>query len=140
MEFELSTIHLIILGLTAVVILYADHEAFEYFRGKKQVLVAKSIHRLHVLVWCGLIGMIMTGVVLTIPTWEYRLTQPEFYIKMGLVLTLVVNASFISKVSGIATKMPFAELSKNEKVVLLVSGAVSAVCWVGATVIGYFFL
>lgn len=140
MEFELTTIHLVILAVTAIVIVYADHEAFAYFRGKKQLLSAKRIHRLHILVWCGLIGMILTGILLTIPTWEYRLTQPEFYIKMGLVLTLVVNAGFISKVSGIATKTPFLQLTPHEKVVLLVSGAVSAGCWIGAGVIGYFFL
>ena len=133
-------IHLLTLGLTALVIVYSDHQGFLYFRGKKQTLSKSFLKWSHHLVWTGLILMIVTGVVLTIPQWEYRLTQGAFYIKMAFVATLVVNAFAIGTLSKLAGRTPFASLQKEQKRTLLISGGVSSVCWIGAAVMGMFFI
>ncbi len=138
MEFE--EVHLAILAFTALVILYSDHQAFDYFRGKKQLLSKNFVTWSHRLVWAGLIGMITTGVIMVIPTWEYRLQDPAFYIKMGMVAVLIFNAIAIGKLSHVATERPFAELNTEEKRTLMLSGTLSAIGWISATIIGFVFL
>ncbi len=137
---EPQNIHLITLGLTILVILYSDHLAFQYFRGKRALLDGKSIRRIHYLVWSGLIGMIVSGIFLFIPMWEYLLGSPVFYIKMAFVLVLVINACVIGQISHVSSTRPFSELTDKEKRHLLTSGTVSFVCWIGAMTIGLFFL
>lgn len=65
---------------------------------------------------------------------DYLLTVPVFYVKMGFVATLIVNAFFIGRMMHIASTQPFASLSRNKQVPLLISGVVSVVCWIGAIV------
>jgi len=137
---ELEDIHLFVLALTALVILYSDHQGFDYFRGKKQTLSHSLVHHSHRLVWTGLVVMIATGVGLVLPSWQYYLSEPVFYVKMGLVGVLVVNAIAIGKLSRVATERPFALLSSDEKRVLMLSGTLSAIGWVGAAFIGMFVL
>jgi hypothetical protein len=140
MEFELVSLHLLTLALTAIVILYSDHQGFLYFRGKKQILSKTFLEWSHTLVWIGLLLMITTGVLLTIPSWTYRLQDPIFFVKLGFVLILVVNAFAIGTLARKASETPFAALSKDEQRVLLLSGSLSFSGWVGAFVIGMFFL
>lgn len=137
---ELVTIHLATLVATILVIAYADHEAFAYFRGKKDLLNKRRITRLHYLVWVGLITMIVTGFALALPGLSYYLSEPLFLLKMGFVLVLIINSLFITKLLPIASERPFRELKKNEQRILLLSGAASASAWIGASIIGYFFL
>ena len=133
-------IHLATLFITALVIVYSDHQGFLYLRGKKQTPSQPFLKWSHHLVWAGLILMITTGVLLTIPQWEYRLTQTEFYIKMAFVGVLVVNAFAIGALSKLAGTTPFASLQKEQKRTLLLSGALSSLCWIGATMMGMFFI
>lgn len=133
-------LHLPILALTALVILYSDHQGFEYFRGKKQTLSLNFIRWAHILSWIGLIGMIVTGAALLIPQWEFILQRPEFFVKMGFVGVLIVNAFAINKLSGIAGERPFTLLSREERQSLMISGVLSMAGWVGAAFIGYFIL
>jgi len=140
MELELENIHLAILIITAVIILYSDHEGFNYMTGKKVVLSGRTIQWSHRLVWAGLILMVVTGVVLVVDSWAYYLQDPIFYVKIGFVLTLVVNALAIGKLSKIASERAFFELSGEEKRTLVLSGALSALGWLGAAGIGLFFL
>ena len=84
--------------------------------------------------------MIVTGVLLTIPTWEYRLTEFAFYVKMGFVLVLVMNAVAIGSLARLAHERPFASLAAEEQKTLLVSGGLSFCGWIGAVVVGVFFL
>lgn len=137
---ELVTIHLTTLILTALVILYADHEAFAYFRGKKLLLDTQRTALLHYLVWAGLLGMIATGLTMALPGLSYYLSRPEFLLKMGFVLVLIINSLFITRLFPIASKTPFAELPEKTKMLLLLSGTASTISWLGAFVIGYFFL
>ncbi len=137
---ELVTVHLFFLGLTALVIIYSDHQGFLYFLGKKETLSYTFLLWSHRLVWIGLIAMIATGVFLTLPAWTYRLQDPAFYVKMGFVLVLVVNAFAIGKLSEVAAERSFSSLQASQKRTLLLSGVLSATSWVGATLVGFLFL
>lgn len=139
MEF-IGELHLPILIATALVILYGDHQGFDYMRGKRKTLPPKSVSWSHRLVWFGLLLMILSGVTLVLPVWEYWLADPTFYVKMGFVVTLIINGLFIGKLSHIATERPFAELTPPEKQTLIVSGALSGIGWLGAATIGLFVL
>lgn len=136
----LVSLHLFILVLTALVIIYCDHQGFLYFRGKKETLSKTFLVWSHSLVWVGLLGMITTGFFLMLPSWTYRLQDPTFYVKMVFVLVLVVNAFAIGELSKVAREKSFAALSYDEKRTLLLSGTFSAISWVGAATIGLFFL
>ncbi len=140
MEFELENIHLAVLILTALVIVYNDHEGLAYMRGKRGVLNPKVIQWSHRLVWLGFGLMVLTGFFLVLPAWEYWLADPAFYVKMGFVVTLLINGFFIGKLSHIATERPFALLTGEEKRMLLVSGALSGIGWLGAASMGLFVL
>lgn len=140
LELELESLHLFVLACTVIAILYADHEGLSYVRGKKAVLNARSVQYTHRFVWVGLIGMILTGVALILPAWEYWLNDSTLYVKMGFVLMLVINSFFIDALSPVATERPFHELDTDTRRTLLVSGALSGIGWVGAAVIGFFFL
>lgn len=137
---EIEDIHLLALAVTALMILYSDHEGFSYFRGKKQTLSPRFVELSHRCVWIGLATMIATGVVMVLPEWEYYLADPVFYLKMGIVAVLVVNAFAIGTLSRLATLRPFADLSLDERRTLVISGALSAAGWVSAAAIGYFLL
>lgn len=136
----LTTLHLTILAFVALVVLYSDHQGFLYFTGKKQMLSARFIERSHALVWAGLAGMIISGILIALPRWMFLLQEPAFYIKLGLVGVLLVNAFAISELSVHATEVPFKELPKEKQRVLIVSGALSGMGWIGAAIIGFFFL
>jgi hypothetical protein len=132
MEFSLLTIHISILLVTIGIILYSDHEAFLYMRGKKATLNLYRMQILHKLVWAGLLGMIATGFTMFLPMREYLLQQPEFLIKISFVAMLVLNAFFIGKLMPLSATKPFAELLPKEKRSLFISGALSTIGWLGA--------
>ncbi|MBX4215714.1 hypothetical protein KW797_02105 [Candidatus Parcubacteria bacterium] len=137
---ELSDIHLSILAVTALAIVYADHLGWQYFRGRKPLLDARTMRRVHFIVIAGLIGMITTGFIMFWPDRAAYLSYWPFLIKMGFVLILVVNALFIHRLMGVASERPYASLTKGERRKLLVSGALSSIGWIGAAVIGLFYL
>jgi len=136
-EIEFESLHLLALALVAVVIVIADHDGFSYFRGSKTTLNSNKIKRLHQLTWVGLIAMIVTGIGLVAEDPDV-ISEDGFPVKMLMVLALVVNGFLIGGLSHIATTTPYSQLSPRQKMTLLASGAVSASCWIGATVIGFF--
>lgn len=138
-EIELESVHLVALCVTAVFILLADHDGFRYITGKSETLNPKRVRFLHWAVMIGLGTMIVSGATLLAdePGW---LGVPIFQVKMLMVAALVANAFLISKLSHVASEQSFASLSLHKKLVLLLSGAVSFSCWVGAATIGLFFL
>lgn len=135
---NLTTLHLISLIVTAPVILYADHMGFQYLTGRVQTIGARKVEWTHRLVTDGIILLIVTGVLITIPMWAIMLENPLFYAKLAFVATLVLNGLFIGQLMNKATATPFANLSAEEKRFLLVSGAVSAAGWVATILIGFF--
>lgn len=137
---ELETFHLTTLLLTALVILYADHQGYSYMRGTTTLLNPRRTQILHRAVWTGLILMIGSGALLFWNARDYYLVDPVFLLKMGVVVALVINGIVIGKVAPLAVKFPFAQLSPHLRGVLLISGAVSLGGWLTAATIGMFFL
>ena len=136
----LVSLHIGILILTGIAVVYSDHEAWLYIRGRKQTLDEKLIKRLHILVWIGLLGMIVTGVFLVLPGWQYYLSLPGFLVKMVFVGILLGNSFVISSLKSLAFTTPFGELPPARKRHLFVSGAASVIGWVGATLAAIIFL
>ncbi|MEY2701542.1 MAG: hypothetical protein RLY43_162 [Bacteroidota bacterium] len=134
---DFTTLHLIAMFLTMTVVAYADHMGFKYFTGKSQTLDLKKVKLAHNLVFIGIGLLVVTGIIITIPMWTYMFVNPFFYTKLAFVLTLVLNGLFIGKLMTKATNTPFALLDKEEKRVLLVSGAVSGISWVATILIGF---
>lgn len=135
---DVITIHLWSLIITAPVILYADHMGFLYFTGRVQTLSVKKVEWTHRLVFLGLLFLISTGAVLTIPMWAIMFENPFFYAKLAFVATLILNGIFIGKLMKKSTTTPYALLSRDEKIFLMISGAVSLCGWVASVLIGFF--
>lgn len=140
MEIEFEALHVTVLVFTALVIMYSDHQAFLYLRGKKETLSANFTKWSHRLVWVGLLLMICTGAAMVVPDWEYYLSNPVFLIKMSFVLVLLINAFFIGRLSRVATETPFVFVPSEKRTMILISGFLSGIGWIGAAVIGFFFL
>jgi hypothetical protein len=137
---ELVTLHVAILLLTFAVVVYADHQGFNYLTGRKQVLSKRSVLISHWLVFLGLVGMIASGLSMAWPLKEYYFAEPVFIIKMFFVAALFINGIAISHLMHFATTTPFVELSAGKKKALFISGAISTISWIGAASIGLFFL
>ncbi len=128
------TTHILTAVSLIIVVIYSDHLGMLWMRGRKETLDPVLLQKLHHLIYCGLIVSLLTGLYMFLPSREYLLTVTAFYIKMGLVLTLWTNSFFVGKFSRIATTKPYALLTKEERVPLYVSGAVSTISWVGVIV------
>ncbi len=140
LEIELEAIHLIALCITAIFIIMADHDGLQYIRGKKEILNLIRVKRLHYAVMAGLGVMILTGAFMFADAWGELIGETAFYVKMLMVAALVANSFVIWNLMHIATQRPFRDLSQGEKTKLLISGAISGICWLGAATIGLFFL
>lgn len=136
----MKTIHLFILLYTVIVIIIADEQGFAWMNGKKETLDARKIRLLHHLMWAGLSGMIVTGLIQFLPAYQYYLSEPFFIVKMCLVAILMLNGILIGRLQGIAAERSFASLSIAEKIPLFAGGAISTVSWIAAGLIGYFLI
>lgn len=136
---DIELLHVAVLIVTAGFIIMADHDGYMYLRGKTPVLSAPRVQFLHRVVWLGLVLMIVTGILL-VSERTGKLDDVEFYVKMLMVSALVANGFWIGKLSRIATSVPFNALTGSQKARFLVSGAISASCWIGATCISIFLL
>lgn len=129
-------VHVLAIILTGLLVLFADEQGLVWMLGKKERLSPRRIHLLHVLVSVGLAGIITTGVLMVLPWPEYYLTQMTFQIKMGFVGVLIVNAFFIGHLSHVATTRTFKNVPLTQRALILTSGTVSALGWLGAIVCG----
>lgn len=59
---------------------------------------------------------------------------------MAFVVTLICNGLVIGKLQHVATTKTFSSLTFTEKLPLFISGAVSTLAWVGATLGGLFLI
>lgn len=119
-------------------VVLSDFSGLLWITGKVKVLNAKFMKIAHYAVWAGLASSILSGAYLFIDLADYLLTVPAFYTKMFLVLALVINSFVISKHLHVATTGTFVEVSKEERLKLFISGAVSTVSWVGVVVSAHF--
>ena len=129
-------IHIFATGFALAVIVMSDKEAFDWMRGKKQMLDPLLLHRLHLLTWTALLALIVSGLILFYPQRTILLTNPLFIMKLLFVAILCVNGILIGRLMGIAQMRPFVSLTSREKMQLLVSGAASFISWAGAFVLG----
>jgi hypothetical protein len=133
-------VHLAILAFVAWTVIHADHMAFSWIRGRVTHLDEAKVRRLHRHTWYGLIGMIITGILMFIPLREFLLTRPQFYAKMAFVAGLVVNGFVIGHLQKVAFNKTFKELTVREKIPLFISGAVSTLCWIFAAIGGLYLI
>ena len=136
----MEEIHLFTLVFVALVIVYSDVQAFLYVLGKKPMLSKERVHLEHKAVWVGLSIMIITGAVLLVDEGFFLLSDPAFLLKMVFVGALVLNARAVGSLIPLASEKTFAELPQAIRTKMLLSGAVSTSAWMGAAVIGLFFL
>jgi nitrate reductase gamma subunit len=129
-------VHIATIIALVCVILYTDHLGLMWMLGKKEVLNAKRVTLLHTLVWAGLLLMLASGFTMFLSYKDFLLFEPVFYVKALFVVTLVVNAFFIGTFMRAATERSFATLTRNEKVPLVISGAISTIGWIGAITCG----
>ncbi len=132
----MTFIHVVFLCFSIGVIFLADKDALSWMRGKQETIDSKKIHRLHLLTWTGLIGLISSGVFLFLPR-TYLLSDPIFILKLLFVGILVVNAVLIGRLMHIATTHSFSKLTRGEKMELFISGAISTVSWGCIILLGF---
>jgi hypothetical protein len=133
----MSDIHSFILFMTLAVVVFADLQGLRWVLGWVPTLSARVVRFLHLVVYLGLGGMIATGLSMFVRDSEYLLSNPIFLVKMMFVSALVINSFLIGAHIKVASEKPFAGLSRREKTKLIVSGAVSGLCWVGAMLLGF---
>ena len=134
----LLQIHLTAIFFTLAVVVTADGHGLLWILGLLKSLPHKRMEILHILAWIGLVTIMLAGATMFSTYSEYLLTLPAFQLKMLFVAFLVLNAFFIGKHLKIATVRPFAELSFQERLPLLISGAVSTTGWIGAYICAQF--
>jgi hypothetical protein len=141
MEKVLLPLHLLTLTITAFGIFKADHQAFLWLRGKTLTLNLVQLKRYHHWVGTGLTVMILTGFGLFYPNRAVLLNGNKFFlIKMMAVALLVINSFIIGRFMNVAATKPYANLTFSEKLPLMLSGAISFGCWVGAAMLAFFIL
>lgn len=127
--------HISALGVAGLGVVYADHQAFAWLRGKKDTLLHKHLMLAHHVVAYALSIIIMTGLALFWPMRDYLLSQPLFWAKMAFVAALVANSFAIERLLHLPTRASFRSLTHVQKLPLLISGAVSLGSWIGAGVL-----
>lgn len=132
----MNTLHVIAVFGSLIAVLYADYHGGRWFRGKVETLAQATVDRMHAAVSVGLAALLLTGGLMFIDRASYLLSQPVFIAKMGFVLALVINGFFIGRISRLATSSSFAALSPSQKRTVFISGAVSAIGWLGAISLG----
>lgn len=132
------TLHIFSVFFSLGVIFVADKQALRWVVGSTQTLSPVKIHRLHIAMWVGLCALVGTGVWMFLPRAGYLLTNPLFVIKLLFVATLIVNGILIGGLQKVALERPFASLTLDEKIPLVMSGLISGFCWVATIVVAFF--
>jgi hypothetical protein len=140
MESILLPFHFLILGFTAWNIIKADHMGLRWVQGRLPTLKPEEVATYHYRVWAGLVLMIVTGILMFWPLRELLLTRVQFYIKMGFVMTLILNSFAIGYLQKIAITSRFDSLTFKQKAPLFLSGAISTACWVFTAATAFFIL
>ena len=128
--------HVTLISLTLLLVFFSDEVALEWIIGVRKTISKQLADRLHLAVSTGLTGTILSGTLLAWPLLDHLMQQPAFLVKMLFVITLVVNAVLIKRLSICATRMPFADVSTAIRKRLYFIGTLSMTCWLGAVVCG----
>lgn len=124
----------LIIGFGAVIV--ADVHGILWFLGRRtRTQMSNVIEALHPLIWAGLVGLIVSGLLL-----HPSIALPRTLIKMSLVAIATANGIWASSLSNQlnATSGELPEAVNNQLIIKsLVSGAISQTAWWGATIIGF---
>jgi hypothetical protein len=134
----LLQIHLTAIFTTLAIVVVADAHGLLWLTGKIEKLPAARMYVLHTLTWIGVICIAAAGISMFASAFEYYLSLPAFRFKMLFIFGLVLNAFFIGKHIPMATTTVFKTLPQKDKIILLVSGAVSTLSWLGAYICAQF--
>ncbi len=99
--------HIFFICTTGAFVLWADEEALRWMLGKVSMIAKWKITLLHRVVGCGLIGVLVTGISLALPSLSFYLHDSTFLTKMVFVAALVVNTFFIEEISSRYVSRPF---------------------------------
>ena len=132
----MTALHLLFLFIALPSVLYADFLGLQWIRGTQATLERTTMHRLHIVVYVALAGLILTGLLLFSERSTRLLANSAFIMKMVFVAVLVVNSVFIGVHMHKALSSPFATLTRSERVRILASGVVSTLGWIGAIIGG----
>jgi len=132
------TIHIATATLLIITVLFADHLAFAWLRGKKETLSKQTMYRIHYGMYLGLSIMIATGSYMFLPIREYLLQETAFQVKMAFLAALLVNSIFIGQTVHTSTTQRFTSLVGKTKLLFLISGGVSAGSWIGVIIAANF--
>ncbi|MFF4545656.1 hypothetical protein [Streptomyces sp. NPDC001435] len=127
-------VHLASLVLGFGAVLSADYSALLWLTGRCTLREAlSSAHRLHVPIWTGLAGLVVSGAMLQ-PDLASSVTR----VKLGLVLALTLNglqAGLLTR--RMARQREGAPLAPRVLARGTMTALVSQACWWGAVVIGF---
>ena len=129
------TVHVLLIIVTGLAVVYADGQGFEWFRGMQKTLSKKKLDILHAVVSLGLSGIILTGGFMFIDR-PGLLEDSTFLTKMVFVAVLTVNGLLIGSLASIASTKEFKDVALAKKRLLLLSGSISLICWIGAVTCG----
>lgn len=125
-------LHLTFICLTGALVLFADHQAFKWMRGKTPVMNRRLVFSLHYAVALGLACILITGGTLFLRAPAYYFGEPVFLIKMSTIAVLIINSYFLGRNAELATTRTFASVVGGERIAILASGAVSTLGWLVA--------
>jgi multisubunit Na+/H+ antiporter MnhG subunit len=129
-------IHVIILIGTLFYILSADSLAIAWMRDVRTTLNRNEVRRYHRNVSIGLGLMIVSGGFMFFRAPEWLLSNPAFIAKMVFVAFLILNSVAIHFLMNIAIHKSYKEVPKKQRAMLIISGGVSIIGWIGAIVCG----
>lgn len=145
MPFDLSfgvvlNIHIASMIITIAIVLVADTMGLLWWRGKVAILPALAMKTLHWMVFVGLVVSITTGALMASTGLSYLFSQPAFVIKLGFVLTLLINSFVIHRHLSLATTQSYYDLPDKSKRTLILSGAISTTSWICVLIASQFFV
>lgn len=131
-QMYLLPVHIGAFFVTIAAVVIADLHAALWVLGKIEVLPKKRMRALHLFVGYGLLVSILSGFIMFLPLQDYLLSHLPFWIKLGFVGALVINSFVISTHMNVAASRSFKSLERKERTILLISGIVSTISWIGA--------
>ena len=131
-------VHILAVVSTVMIILSAEHYAFNWIRGKVFILDEKKLNQYHKYTSAGFVAILATGGFMFMSDYKYLLTSNAFLLKIAFVGTLLINSVSIGYFMQTTTKSKFTDLSPKEKIPLFIAGGISTVCWVGAVTCAFF--
>ena len=145
MPFDLSfgvvlNVHIVSMICTIAIVLIADTMGFLWWRGRIAILPAMAMNIFHWMVFTGLTVSIITGALMASTGLSYLFSQPAFVIKLGFVLTLLINSFFIHRHLTLATTQSYKDLPDKTKRTLILSGVISTTSWVCVLIASQFFV